>query len=173
MLLARALGYILLGYGTIHLMTSEEKQPTPPEGVIVASNGAWRDATTGQFVKGMPAVDTAITRENAVQFQQYRQDKKLNGMVAANNGAGRLSSSGLPEDTWADIAEKQADLALNGAGYVAVKATETLGRMTGFLASGSGQDRDQVDGIRITGEISASALADAMALVKHVQGKED
>lgn len=125
-----------------HELEIVDEQPKPPPGVVVASNGAWRDEKTGRFVPGGPVVSTAITKENADSFQQLIAEKKFSGIVAANNGAGRLSPSGMAEDTWADIAEKLAGEAIDGKGIARVQSAQTLGRMTGLLPGGNGRSRD-------------------------------
>ncbi len=116
-------------------MTDEEKQPEPPEGVIVASNGAWRDATTGQFVKGMPATDNAFTPENSIDIQHIRRQKQLEGMIAADK---RLYD--IDPDYWGGMVESMYNLACQEKGTGSVKGAELAGRMTGNLASSAGSN---------------------------------
>ena len=147
---------------------SDNTQDEVPDNITITKNGVWRDKATGRFVTGGNPTN-AITEENARDYHRMWAEKKLAGMVAANNGVGRLSPSGLAEDTWADIAQRQADLAINGKGYVATKAAELVGRMTGFMG-GNGNDGSepvQPGGARL--ELGAGALADLLALVQHAR----
>ena len=113
----------------------EDAQPIPPDGVVVASNGAWRDATNGRFVPGGPAVSTAITKENAVDYLLLREQKKLEGLVAANEML--TTRAGTPGNGWQKIAGAMYSTALDKKSRVAaVQAARLLGEMTGYLGSG-------------------------------------
>jgi len=125
-----------------------------PEGVVVASNGAWRDAQTGRFVKGMPATYNAITAENSSDLLRIRRQKQLEGILAAD---ARLR--GVSQDYWGDIAEHMYRQATSEKpGVAGVQAAKLVGEMTGLLASGRNGDSDPVPegGARL--ELGAGAV---------------
>ena len=139
-----------------------------PEGVIVASNGAWRDKKTGKFVPGgMPT--NAITEQNATDFHRLWEQKKVEGMLLAER---RLAD--IDVDYWGTLAESMFQLGKGEKGGIAaVQAVKMVGQMTGYLPSGnggSGSDPVQPGGARL--EIGAGALADLLALVQHAREKE-
>ena len=118
-----------------------DEQLTPPEGVVVASNGAWRDAKTGRFVPGGPATSNAITEVNSAEYQRRWQQKKAEGMLLAD---GRLHEVSV--DYWGDLAEAMYNLGNKVKGGVAaVQATKMVGQMTGYLAD-SGSDSSPAAG---------------------------
>ena len=139
-----------------------------PEGVIVASNGAWRDENTGKFVKGGSPI-TKITEENAIDYHRIRQQKQAEGMILANQRLYDISG-----DWWGDLAESMFQLGKGEKGGIAaVQAVKMVGQMTGYLPSGnggSGSDAVQPGGARL--ELGAGALADLLALVQHARDKE-
>ena len=148
---------------------SEDNSQDIPDGVIVASNGAWRDAKTGRFVKGMPATYNAITEENTSDFLRLRQQKQAEGMLEADRRLQHISP-----DYWGDLAESMFELGKGEKGGIAaVQAVKMVGQMTGYLPSGNGaggSDAVQPGGARL--EIGAGALADLLALVEHARDKE-
>jgi hypothetical protein len=128
----------------------QDEQPTPPPGVVVASNGAWRDAETGRFVPGGDPINK-ITEENSAEYHRLQADKKLAGILASN---GKLSSlAGSSDEGWANVAGAMYETALDRKSRVAaVQAGRLLGEMTGYLPSGKngGSDPLPAGGSRIT-----------------------
>ena len=123
-----------------------------PDGVVVASNGAWKDKETGRFVKGMPAPDNAITKDNSADYFRMRQQKQVDGMLQADRRLYDLSA-----EYWGDLAEAMYNVGLDGKGVAQVQAVKMVGDMTGFLSSGnSGQDPVPPGGARL--ELGAGSL---------------
>ena len=127
----------------------------------MASNGAWQDVKTGRFIAGGKPVTAIQDTETAIAYHRLKEEKQLAGMLAANNGAGRLSPSGMAEDTWADIAEKLASEAIDGKGIARVQSAQTLGKMTGFIpgAGKNGNDSGPAPGrLRVTADMDQDQL---------------
>jgi hypothetical protein len=144
------------------------KDREPPAGVIVASNGAWRDSETGRFVPGGPVVDTAITKDNADSFRLIREQKKLEGLLVSN--AKLAEVAGSPGDGWANVAGAMYDTARDKKSRVAaVQAARLLGEMTGFMSgAGNGSDPVPPGGARL--ELGAGVVED---IFKYIQEYRD
>ena len=144
------------------------KDKEPPAGVIEASNGAWRDSETGRFVPGGPVVDTAITKDNADCFRLIREQKKLEGLLAANSELARVAGS--PGQAWSNVAGAMYDTSLDSKSRVAaVQAARLLGEMTGFMAgSGNGSDPVPPGGARL--ELGSGVVED---IFKYIQEYRD
>ena len=113
------------------------KDREPPAGVIVASNGAWRDKETGKFVPGGPALTSSITPSNTNEYQLMRKQKQADGMLQADK---RLYDTN-PE-YWGELAESMYNLGMGDKGGIAaVQAAKMVGQMTGYLdADRAGSD---------------------------------
>jgi hypothetical protein len=89
----------------------QESQPervqAEPVDIVVAKNGALRDAKTGRIVPG-GKITTAITPSNAVAMANSRWQKYH---AAAVRGLRSRSASNNALDAWSDIVAAQADLA--------------------------------------------------------------
>lgn len=141
----------------------EESQPGPPEGVIVASNGAWRDAKTGRFVPGGNPIN-AITEENAAEYHRLWQQKKLAGLLSANYRLAEVAGSS--DNGWANVAGAMYDTALDDKSRVAaVQAARLLGEMTGYLGSNGKSGDPAPAAARITLELSPEGLEAARAII--------
>jgi len=139
-------------------MDTDNKREPPP-GVIVASNGAWRDAETGRFVPGGPPVKTAITTENYADYHRLRKQRYVEGMLLAD---GRLRQ--VSADYWGDIAEAMYK-AGKGKGVAAVQAAKLVGEMTGYLAGRSAASDDSVPAGGMRLELGGDAVAALVAVL--------
>jgi hypothetical protein len=136
------------------------KDREPPAGVIVASNGAWRDKDTGQFVRGMPATTNAITPENSSDLLRLRKEKQLAGMLEADR---RLFDA--DPEYWGTASIAMFELALEKKGTGSVKAFEAVGRATGNLGTDrAGNDPVPPGGARL--ELGAGVVED---IFKYIQ----
>ena len=118
---------------------ADDTQPIPPDGVVVASNGAWRDAETGQFVKGMPATDNAITSENTGDFQRVQRIRKWKAQLAAGVGLAEIKPAENELEAWAQMTKAMGEMALDKKGVASVRAYEAAGKATGFIGT-NGKD---------------------------------
>jgi hypothetical protein len=140
------------------VISTDERQsgpPQPPPGVVVASNGAWRDEVTGRFVPG-GKYDNKITEANTSEYHRMRQQKQLAGMLEADK---RLYD--MDPNYWGSLAVMRYTQALLGHDVAAVNAHKLVGQITGNLPSGSnGKDRSDpvpAGGARV--ELGADAVA--------------
>ena len=139
-----------------------------PDGVVVASNGAWRDAETGRFVQGGQP-ETAITAENSIEYQRLWQEKKVLASLAAEGGlASAFKGKPTPLSAWSHIVEKQASLAIK-KDYTSTKAADFVGKATGYLASdrGNGSDPVPAGGARL--EIGADGLDRLLEIITTIR----
>ena len=142
-----------------------EDNREPPPGVRVLSNGAWVSQETGRFVKGMPAVTTAITKENSHDLLRIRKQKQLDGMLEANR---RLYD--MDPEYWGSAAVAMYELALEKKGTGSVKAFEAVGKATGNLAAGRQDDSGPAPGTaRI--EFDAEFIAEVKARIDSHRGE--
>ena len=140
-------------------MDNEQEQPTPPPGVIVASNGAWKDAKTGRFVPGGQP-DNMITVANTADYYRLRKQKQMEGLVLADR---RLID--ISPDYWGDLAEAMYRMAGNQKSAVAaVQATRMVGEMTGYLGS-NGKDSDPVPAAGARLELGPDALSTLLEFI--------
>ena len=144
------------------------KDREPPAGVIVASNGAWRDKDTGQFVKGGQP-ENMITPENATDYHQHRQEKQIMAALAAEGGlASAFPNNPTAYAAWAHIVEKHAQLSTKDD-YTSTKAADFVGKATGYLSSaGNGSDPVPPGGARL--ELGSGVVED---IFKYIQEYRD
>jgi hypothetical protein len=140
------------------------KDREPPAGVVVASNGAWRDEKTKRFVKGGKP-ENMITPENSPEYHRMRQQKQADGMLQADK---RLYD--LSPEYWGDLAESMFYLGKGEKGGIAaVQATKMVGQMTGYLdADRAGADLVPPGGARL--ELGAGVVED---IFKYIQEYRD
>jgi hypothetical protein len=142
-----------------------EDNREPPPGVVVASNGAWRDAETGQFVKGGMPVTAIQNTEQAIAYHSIRKQKQLDGMLEANR---RLYD--MDPEYWGSAAVAMYELALEKKGTGSVKAFEAVGKATGNLAAGRQDDGGPPPGTaRI--EFDAEFIAEVKARIASHRGE--
>ena len=151
-------------------MSDNKDQPArdPPEGVIVASNGAWRDKDTGRFVPGGQP-ENMITTENATDFHQHRQQKQIMAALAAEGGlASAFPNNPTAFGAWSHIVEKQAQLSTKDD-YTSTKAADFVGKATGYLVSDrAGSDPVPPGGARL--ELGSGVVED---IFKYIQEYRD
>src|SRR3990167_1443945 len=103
----------------------------PPEGVIVASNGAWLDAETGKFSPGGKPRTAIKTTSQAVALANLRWQRAA---AAATTGLKRLSNKQSALHAWSKIVEHQGGLAMDPkAKRSSTEAARFVGQATGFL----------------------------------------
>lgn len=141
-----------------------------PDGVVVASNGAWRDAETGRYVAGGQP-DNMITSENATDYHRLREQKKIEGILAANGSL--AEAAGSPSAAWGKVARAMYDTSLDPKSRIAaVQAARLLGDMAGFLSSG-GNGADPVAPGAMRLELGAGVAEDIFDYISQHRDRED
>ena len=135
-----------------------------PDGIVVLSNGTWKDKETGRFVPGGKNSD-AITKENSHDYARMRQQKQADGMLQADK---RLYD--VNPEYWGELAESMYNLGLGDKGGIAaVQATKMVGQMTGYLdADRAGADPVPPGGARL--ELGVGVVED---IFKYIQEYRD
>ena len=131
---------------------THEQARADPDKYRILSNGAIFDKTVNHIVGNPGGGTKGITQLNSSAMHKKRQDKRLEGQLAAERGMGKAVLTGCALDAWEDIIHARAVVALDtGSGMVGNRATEIVGRAVGYLADsrsqqdGAGQTNVQVN----------------------------
>lgn len=132
-------------------------------GQRVLKNGAIFDDNIKRIV-GNPdgGPTTAIRQSNAADYHVMRQERILQGQIAARNGLGRasISKKGSALAAWADITANMAGYAMTERSIGAVKAAEFVGKAAGLVQDKADQGVSMPNGgllMMIDGDSMAAA----------------
>lgn len=150
-------------------------------GQRVLKNGAIFDDNIKRIVANPGGGTAAITKANASDYHAMRQERILQGQIAARNGLGRasISKKGSALAAWADITANMAGYAMTERSIGAVKAAEFVGKAAGLVADKADQGPSLPAGgllMMIDGASMAAAaqiLTDMRASVRQDDGGDD
>ena len=157
---------------------ADSQQPAEqqiPDNVVVASNGVWRDKQSGRIVPGGENT-AAITPTNAsalatLRWQQAREQAAEAGQI----GLARISTDGKWTSALANIAEKQAELAMDpDAGRASTEAARYVrDTATGhwFTGGNNGSGNGSSGSITLSATIPEDLAMRLLAEIRSKQGE--
>jgi hypothetical protein len=119
----------------------------------------------------MPPVTNAITAENSHDFLRLREQKKLEGLLVANDLL--AEEAGSAGDGWKKVTKAMYQTTQDKKSRVAaVQAARLLGDMTGYLPSGNGRQDSGPPPGKARIEFDASFVADVKARLAEMRENE-
>lgn len=138
-----------------------------PEGVIVGKNGVWIDAETRKFIKGGKPTTVIETTSQATALATTRwQQAREQAAEAGQIGLARISTDGKWTSALADIAQKQAELAMDpDAGRASTEAARYVrDTATGHWFTGGNNGSSGGSGLQIN--VSETGLQRLIGLLE-------
>jgi len=158
---------------------ADSQQPAEqqiPDNVIVGRNGVWIDAETRKFIKGGKPTTVIETTSQATALATTRwQQAREQAAEAGQIGLARISTDGKWTSALANIAEKQAELAMDpDAGRASTEAARYVrDTATGhwFTAGNNGSGNGSSGSITLSATIPEDLAMRLLAEIRSKQGE--